>query len=229
MDVCGRGSSIKLQLAILPPEQRQLWQQLAATPSDFVLYGDTALALQLGHRQSVDCDFFSARYFVPEQLHRSLPYLRNAEIVQIATNTLSCLVSNQGARSVKLSFFGGLQLRQLQTPHICAEPRVALASLADLSATKVQVIQNRAEAKDYLDIVALLNHISLGQMLANARAAFGNSFNPLLSLKALAYYQDGDLESLSAATRQTLTRVAEQIDLAELPPTPSPIGKIGLC
>jgi hypothetical protein len=50
-------------LGILPPSQLWVWNQLKLTPEDFVLYGDTALALPLGHRQSVDFDFFSSLSF----------------------------------------------------------------------------------------------------------------------------------------------------------------------
>lgn len=45
-------------LAALPDEQRRLWPALADVPDAFVLYGGTALALRLGHRSSVDFDFF---------------------------------------------------------------------------------------------------------------------------------------------------------------------------
>jgi hypothetical protein len=44
------------KLAILPPEQRRLWPELRDIPRGFVLYGGTAIALHLGHRQSVDFD-----------------------------------------------------------------------------------------------------------------------------------------------------------------------------
>jgi hypothetical protein len=47
------------QLHILPEPQRLLWQELHAVPSSFILYGGTAIALHLGHRESVDFDFFS--------------------------------------------------------------------------------------------------------------------------------------------------------------------------
>jgi len=50
---------------ILPPAQRRLWDTGLGVPRHFVLYGGTALALRLGHRQSVDCDFFSAGDFLP--------------------------------------------------------------------------------------------------------------------------------------------------------------------
>ena len=45
------------RLDILPASQRTLWPELDATPDHFTLYGGTALALRLGHRQSVDFDF----------------------------------------------------------------------------------------------------------------------------------------------------------------------------
>ena len=46
------------RLDILPPPLRTLWPELAAVPGRFVLYGGTGLALRLGHRQSLDFDFF---------------------------------------------------------------------------------------------------------------------------------------------------------------------------
>lgn len=50
---------MQLHLEILPRAQRELWDQLSTLPDAFVLYGGTAIALQLGHRQSVDFDFFA--------------------------------------------------------------------------------------------------------------------------------------------------------------------------
>jgi hypothetical protein len=57
------------RLDILPPEQRQLWPELAQVGDEaFVLYGGTAVALYLGHRESIDFDFFTDQTFLPEQL-----------------------------------------------------------------------------------------------------------------------------------------------------------------
>src|SRR6202034_2462988 len=50
-------------LEILPPAQRELWRELDQVPAEFTLYGGTAIALHLGHRQSVDFDFFGIREF----------------------------------------------------------------------------------------------------------------------------------------------------------------------
>ncbi len=49
------------RLDILPLPQRRLWAELSAVPPEFVLYDGTALALHLGHRESVDFDFFGNR------------------------------------------------------------------------------------------------------------------------------------------------------------------------
>ncbi|MSU47870.1 MAG: hypothetical protein EXS37_02040 [Opitutus sp.] len=50
----------------LPPAQRAIWPLLVEIPRHFVLYGGTAVALRLGHRISVDFDFFSAESFRPD-------------------------------------------------------------------------------------------------------------------------------------------------------------------
>jgi hypothetical protein len=61
-------------LSTLPIAPRALWPELATTPEAFTLYGGTALALRLGHRASVDFDFFSNGAFDPERLAESIPY-----------------------------------------------------------------------------------------------------------------------------------------------------------
>ena len=59
---------LRPHLDVLPGAQRRLWPELRHTPPEFVLYGGTALALRLGHRQSIDFDFFSSRPFTPSEL-----------------------------------------------------------------------------------------------------------------------------------------------------------------
>ena len=65
------------RLDILPDSQRRLWPELDAIPSDFVLYGGTGLALQLGHRVSEDFDFFSSSSFDAERLRSRLPFFKD--------------------------------------------------------------------------------------------------------------------------------------------------------
>lgn len=200
----------------LPAPQRKLWTELNAIPSWFVLYGGTALALRLGHRVSEDFDFFSNRAFQPADLECRVSFLQGAQRLQSSPNTLVSLIERDGP--VKVSFFGGLSLRRAADPEQAEGPGLLVASLLDLAATKVKVVQDRAEAKDYLDIAALLaDGIELAQALSAAVAVYGDAFNPLLSLKALSYFADGDLPSLSEKVRVRLTDAVAKIDSSHLP------------
>jgi len=94
--------------------------------------------------------------------------------------------------------------------------RLAVASLLDLGGTKLTVVQKRAEAKDYLDIDALLRHgIALPTALAAGRVVYGRAFNPLIALKALSYYED--VASLPPETRDRLAAAVAAVDPARLP------------
>jgi hypothetical protein len=201
-------------LTMLPPPQLQLWPELDATPEHFTLYGGTALALRLGHRSSVDFDFFSNQSFDPDELAGVIPYLKDAERVQVAPHTLKCRVERNGP--VLVSFFGGLGLGQA-APRDQAERRTLyVASLLDLAGTKVAVVQKRAETRDYLDIDALLRHgIDLPTALAAGRLVYGRSFNPMITLKALSFFDD--LPTLPADVRKRLSAAVEAVDPSSIP------------
>ena len=186
------------------------------TPTDFVLYGGTALALRLGHRQSVDFDFFSRRPFMPDELRRRVDYLTGGRALQKSENTLTYVLDFDG--EVHVSFFGGLDLRSVRDPDRADGPGVLLASLLGLAATKAGVVQARASAKDYVDMDALLRAgVSLADALGAANAVYGSEFNPLLTLKALTAYGEGDLDRVPCETRENLTAAVCAVDLQELP------------
>src|ERR1700759_2358224 len=126
---CGRAPMIP-RLDILPASQRALWPDLSEIPTDFVLYGGTALALRLGHRTSEDFDFFSNQSFQPDELERRIPFLAGSTRLQSSPNTLVSRVDRDGP--VKVSFFGGLTLRRVQDPERVKDPGLAIASLLDL-------------------------------------------------------------------------------------------------
>lgn len=211
---------LKARLDALPAPQRRLWPELCATPSGFVLYGDTALALRLAHRESEDFDFFSSDPLDAERLLAEVSYLDGAEVVRSAENTLTCLVDRDG--SVRVSFFGGLALNRVRDPERAAGAGILVASLLDLAATKAQVVQSRASARDYLDVDALirLGDIPLGDVLGAAAAVFGGRFNPTLTLKALTFFGDGDLSAIPSGVRERLVAAVRAVDLDRIPTQP---------
>lgn len=203
-------------LSILPIPQRQLWSELRNTPEEFVLYGGTALALRLGHRESEDFDFFSNEFFQAATLRDRISYLKHAEMSQFQDNTLTAIVDRGGP--VKLSFFGSLGLKRVEDPDRVEENGIQVASMLDLLASKLRTIQGRAQAKDYRDVAAALNAgLTLAEGLAAATAIYGKEFNGALSLKALTFFEDGDLPSLSEQEQKRLTKVATTVNLKQLP------------
>ena len=203
-------------LEILPPAQRRLWDELAPLCSDFVLYGGTGVALHLGHRASLNFDFFGSGGFDPDRLYHSLPFLHSAEVLQKAANTLTCLVDRSG--EVRISFFGVPGFGQVREPLVCPGNGVRVAALIDLAGVKAAVVQKRAQAKDYLDLDAILAHdIDLPAALAAAGHIYGRAFNPQITLKALTYFADGDLATLPEAVRQRLIQAVKGVRLDRLP------------
>lgn len=205
------------RLDVLPAPQRRLWEELGAIPPEFVLYGGTAIALHLGHRQSVDFDFFANRPLDPSRLVLDIPLLAGAVVTQRAPNTLSCLVDRGGP--VALSFFGVPALPRLSPPLVAPDNALKVASLLDLAGTKLSVVQMRAEAKDYVDIDAILTdgRIDLPTALASGVALYGSAFSPSSALKALAYFEDETLRGLPRAVKDRLTRAVRAVDVGRLP------------
>ena len=204
-------------LEILPPAQKHLWAELSEIPKEFVLYGGTALALHLGHRNSADFDFFGSRTFEVQALETGIRFLAGARIVQRGANTLTAVVERGGP--VKISFFGLPELPRLKPPHVVKDNGLQVASLLDLAGTKASVVQVRAEARDYIDIDALLRlgRVSLPVALAAAGQIYGRSFNPEITLKALSYFDDGNLRDLPEEMKLRLVTAAREVDLANLP------------
>ncbi len=214
------------KLDVLPHAQRRLWTDLRDTPRDFVLYGGTALALRLGHRTSEDFDFFSNRPFSPDLLLKTIGFMKDAEIRQIEENTLTAIVERSGP--VKVSFFGGLKLNRVHDPDVMPDNGIKVASLLDIAATKLATIQRRAQARDYEDILALTSAgITLSEMLAAAEAVYGLTFNGSLSLKALTFFADGDLATLSSASQSKLSTLASGLNLQEIQPMQARSGVTG--
>lgn len=207
------------RLDILPAAQQEIWPALApARRSKFVLYGGTGVALYLGHRESLDFDFFRTESLDKAQLRAEFKFVAGAAILQDALDTFVVLAELPSG-PVKVSFFGGFKIGRVNDPLQTNDGVLLVASLDDLLATKLKATLDRAEAKDYRDM-------SAGASLPTALSAFNAMFHgePAQILRAIGFFGDGDLTSLTAADRDVLLNARDRV--GELPEVHL---KAGLC
>ena len=211
------------RLDILTPPQRRLWDELGEVPETFTLYGGTGLALHLGHRQSVDFDFFGTEEFDPRELKARVPFLADAEVVRQQEDTLEVRLDRGGP--VLASFFGAQGLGRVREPMRAGG--VAVAHPLDLAGTKVSVIQMRAKPRDYIDLAALLDSVvTLPEALAAGAALYGRGFNPLIAMKAVGFFEEPALAQLPSAVKNTLERAVQAARPLILPDL-SPVAPSG--
>jgi hypothetical protein len=202
---------------VLPAAQLQIWNALAAAPRlGFVLYGGTAIALHLGHRRSIDFDFFRSDPLDKNQIRAEFAFVKGAAVLQDTPDT-QVILAETPAGLVKISFFGSIGFGRVDDPVLTRDGVLLVASLNDLMATKLKATLDRAEAKDYRDIAAM---ISAGASLSAGLSAFKQMFNgePAQILRAIGYFKDGDLNTLSQADQQLLRSARDSVDL--LPDVP---------
>jgi len=209
-----------MHLDILPPAQRAFWDDdLDTIPRGWVVYGGTAIALHLGHRQSRDFDFFATDPLDRTALRRGCPVLADARTLQDEPDTLTVVAEKAGV-PIKLSFFGGIGLGRVGEP-LRVNGVARVASRLDLLATKLATVTQRIEPRDYVDIAALLTAgLSINEGVAALLALYGNQASGLQSVKTIAWFRDGDLEAvLPGDVRELLTRAAAAYD-PRTPPAP---------
>jgi hypothetical protein len=210
---------------ILPKPQQEIWPLLAPAPGlSFVLYGGTAVALYLGHRRSVDFDFFRSEPLDKKELEASFEFMRDAQTIQEDENTL-VVIAQMPSGPVKVSFFGGLSIGRINEPLQTTDSTLLVASIEDLLATKLKAIMDRAEAKDYRDISAIL---SAGVSLEKALGAFAKIYgkDPGLPLRAMGFFKDGDLPSLPKADQDVIRNARDHV--TEIPEVPLTYGSLAI-
>jgi len=115
------------------------------------------------------------------------------------------LLTPLGSEDVRISFFGDIAIGRVGIPDRTPDGVLYVASVADLMATKLKVIQQRIESKDYRDLAAILRSgANLEVGLASAAALYGPSFQPSEAMKALTYFEGGDLAALDAVDKKAL-------------------------
>jgi hypothetical protein len=172
--------------SIVKPATFKLIQQLQALPelAEFYLVGGTALALQLGHRNSIDIDLFTKNDFTPESL---LKFLERGFSIQPSFATKNTLLSI--INTIKVDFI--THAYPLVLPPI-TEEGITFLSLQDIAAMKLNAISNSGKRlKDFIDVYFLLEHFSLSEMIEFYTIKYPR-FNPLIALKAINYFEDID-------------------------------------
>lgn len=158
---------------------------------DFYLGGGTALALQIGHRDSIDFDFFKEGDLDTQQLFSDLGVFfvpHHLLKVQEERNTLSSIIDD----NVKLSLFG---YRYKLIKELIDEENLRLASIEDIGCMKLSAITGRASNKDYVDLYYILQKIQLTDLLEKASEKFPDLDRNLI-LKSLVYFEDVNLEPI---------------------------------
>ena len=171
---------------IVDPATFELITQLQALPAlkEFYLVGGTALALQLGHRHSIDIDLFTKNDFSVEELLSSLVQHFSVHSTFKTDNTLLSFINN-----IKVDFIR--HAYPLVLPPI-TEEGITYLSKEDIAAMKLNAISNSGKRlKDFIDVYFLLEHFSLSEMIGFYTIKYPN-FNPLIALKAINYFEDID-------------------------------------
>lgn len=164
---------------------------LKAFKKDFYLAGGTGLALQLGHRDSVDFDFFSLKEIDTKKLFLRIKDIfkgHSIKKVQDLKNTLTVFIDED----IKLSFFTyDYQL----IDKLIDEPYFKIASIKDIACMKLSAIVSRASNKDYIDLYYILQEISLKEILKCLEKKMPE-LEINLVLKSLIYFKDIEKEKI---------------------------------
>lgn len=153
--------------------------------SDFYLAGGTALALQIGHRDSIDFDFFKEGEVDTQKLFSNLEgFVKGRHILKIQEerDTLGLIIDD----NVKVSFFG---YKYKLINELIHEENLNLASVGDIGCMKLSAITGRASSKDYVDLYYILQNVQLENLLEKASEKFSDLDRNLI-LKSLVYFED---------------------------------------
>ena len=186
---------------ILDKKRQNILLILKNFKKDFYLAGGTALALQIGHRDSMDFDFFTNKDIDTQYFFKQIKQLFNGyKILKIQEekNTLTILIDN----SVKLSFF---TYNYILIDKLIEDDNLRLASVLDIGCMKLSSIVSRATNKDYIDLYFILQKINLETLLEKAKKKFPDLDKNLI-LKSLVYFDDIEKEPIMFKNRNKLSQ-----------------------
>ena len=168
------------------PDTLELLKTLALQPEmqGMRLVGGTSLALQYGHRQSVDLDFFGKLQVTQDEILGMISRLGFEYKVLNQTKLILQLVVNK----IKVDIID-YSYSWIDEPVV--ENGVVLASPKDIAALKINAIEGRGSKKDFIDVYMLLQHFSLDEILGFYTLKYPNH-SILMALKSLIYFEDAE-------------------------------------
>lgn len=174
-----------LHKEILSKEQRDLLPFLKNFSKEYGLVGGTAIALHLGHRRSIDFDFFTEKVFDGKSLERRVR--RVVKIDKVLKNRDSEFTFFT-RHKVKVTFFN-------YPFHIDYTERLSgsikIPDLITLAAMKAFALGQRSKWKDYVDLYFILrDHFTCEEISKKAKELFGGEFNAKLFRTQLSYFGD---------------------------------------
>lgn len=175
--------------AILPDTLRAI--KLAATIPDVqkaYLAGGTSLALQVGHRISIDLDFFTQEKFQEEAV--ALVLMQSGQFVKDGTSWQT-IWGKLGETKFSMFYYD----YPLLEPTVLFEG-IQLAGKKDIAAMKIHAIEDRGTRRDFIDIYVLAQEFPLSEMLGFYQQKFACLDDHLYPIvRALQYFEDADTES----------------------------------
>jgi hypothetical protein len=172
---------------ILTKEQRELLPLIQKFSKDYYMAGGTAIALQIGHRRSVDFDLFTPKNLKRKQIKNVIEDsgYSTTDILFEAADQLHIVI-----KGVKTTFF---QYPHTIQPLLHFEQIITMPSLVDLAAMKAYALGGRAKWKDYVDLYFILaKYYSFDDIVKKAKELFNHFFNDKLFKEQLSYFDDID-------------------------------------
>lgn len=176
-----------LQTQAVEPKLLELLRFLMSQPSfdNFYLVGGTALALQLGHRKSIDIDLFGNAEIKEDEFTDILTDYGTIQILKKSKNILVLSVDG-----IKLDFVH-YKYDWIENFNIIDDIR--LASKPDIMAMKLNAIAGRGSKKDFIDLYYLLKEFTLEEGLQYYTEKYKDG-SEFLVRKSLLYFKDADAE-----------------------------------
>ena len=172
-------------------EQRKIFDKFKNFP-EYYLAGGTALALQIGHRLSIDFDFFYRKELPPQLFPKIKKVFKdfNVEIIVNNPEQLTVNVNEINLTFVKYSFSPIFKLKIYKA--------IKLLSVPEIAAAKAYSLGRRATYKDYVDLYFILSkkYVLLPEIIKIAEKKYKRNFDPRLFLEQLIYLEDIQEEAI---------------------------------